>query len=531
MNDKGIATEMARAFSPIHHSSLIAHHLLLLLLVAGCSGSVGAAPGSGAASGQLVEELFANAVGLLNDLDQFDPSDALPQVVNRLNQWVGTCKPIAGWQSDPLVAKIDPALRKLPPLANLAELHFDREDGLGLQEAVWLREAARSIVGRQNDDLARARRLFDWTVRNIELVADDKAETAEWPQRPWETMLFGRGRAVDRAWVFMLLARQQGLDVVLLAADSPEAKQGDLPRQWLAALVSENSLYLFDPVWGLPVPGPHGHGVATLAQAVADQQVFEQFAPDAKHPYRLKPQDFEHAIVLVEGSPYYLSERMEMLELHLAGADRIVLSLDASDLVARVEKLPHIAGGRLWNLPYRRTAAKFAASPKQLENANQQINVFRLPTRNLWKARVLHLMGRYSGPRGAIHFYQICRPSNDDIEQAVTAGKVDKQLAGLARQAKHDASYWLGLISYERGLDAAAVDYFELRTLKADPKGPWTDAAHYNLARAFEDLAQPSEAIDQYEATSGAQRPGNLVRAARLKAELPTDQSKEQSKD
>jgi hypothetical protein len=502
----------------------------LAIASAGCSSSSqseAAAPSAGAGNAQIVEELFASAVGLLNDLDQFDPSDALPQVVNRLNQWVGTRKPIVNWQADPLVGKLEPELRRLPPLANLSELRFDREDGLALQEAVWLREAARSIVGGKSDDLTRARRLFDWTVRNIELVADEKEKKPEWPRRPWETMLFGRGRAVDRAWVFILLARQQGLDVVLLAADSPEARRGDLPRQWLPALVLDKSLYLFDPEWGLPIPGPDGHGVATLEQALADPRIFARLAPGKQHPYRLQPSDLKRLIVLVEGSPYYLSQRMELLELHLAGADRIVLSLDASGLAARVESLPRIVGGRLWNLPYRRLAEKFAATPAQVAQANQQINVFRLPTRNLWKARVLHLMGRYTGPRGAIHYYQLCRPSDQDIAEVLAAGKVDQQLAALARQAKQDAGYWLGLLAYERGLFETAIDYFRNRTLLAHPDGPWTDGSHYNLARSYEALGNWADAIAQYDAARSTQRAGNLVRAARLKAQPPQKDANE----
>ena len=146
--------------------------------------------------------------------------------------------------------------------------------------------------------------------------------------------------------------------------------------------------------------------------------------------------------------------------------------MDASGLVARVNSLAHVAGGRLWNLPYQRLAEKLAASPEQLAQANQQINVFRLPTRNLWKARVLHLMGRNTGPRGAIHYYQLCRPSNDDIDETLAAGKVDKQLAALARRAKQDAGYWLGLLAYERGLYEPAIDYFRNRTLKRIPTVP-----------------------------------------------------------
>jgi tetratricopeptide (TPR) repeat protein len=496
---------------------------ILLLTLAGCSSSADESEtGAGPGSAQMVDDLFANAVGLLNDLDEFDPSEALPQVINRLNQWIGTRKPIAHWQPDPLVGKLEPRLKKLPPLVDLSLLRFEREDGLGLQEAVWLREAARTIVGRETDDLARARRLFDWTVRNIELLPEDAEQQASrWPQRPWETMLLGRGQVVDRAWVWILLARQQGLDVVLLAADTPEARHGRLPEKWLPALLLEKSLYLFDPQWGLPIPGADGRGVATLEQAASDPRIFERLDSGAKHHYRLRADDLRRVVVLVEGSSYYLSQRMELLELHLAGADRIVLSLDASGLVDRAAALGHVGSGRLWNLPYERLAEKFAASKQQIDDGNRQVSVFRSPTRNLWSARVLHLMGRYTGPRGAIHFYQLCRPANDDIADALEAGKVTRQIADLARQAKEDASYWLGLLAYERGLYETAIDYFRLRTLDSFPKGAWTEGAHYNLARSYEDLGQAAEAIAQYDATQSAQRPGNLVRAGRLKAEMP----------
>ena len=63
-------------------------------------------------------------------------------------------------------------------------------------------------------------KLFDWTIRNIALDRDSLDRT---PQMPWETLLLGHGTAMERAWVFILLARQQGLDAAVLATYAPGA--------------------------------------------------------------------------------------------------------------------------------------------------------------------------------------------------------------------------------------------------------------------------------------------------------------------
>src|SRR5580704_13435468 len=84
-----------------------------LLGLAGCSGSgVQANDGaSTAAREEIVEELFNNAVGLLNELDRYNPNDVLPQILGRLNQWIALRKPIAGWEVDPLLAKLPASVR------------------------------------------------------------------------------------------------------------------------------------------------------------------------------------------------------------------------------------------------------------------------------------------------------------------------------------------------------------------------------------------------------------------------------------
>ncbi len=97
-------------------------------------------------------------------------------------------------------------------------------------------------------------------------------------------------------------------------------------------------------------------------------------------------------------------------------------------------------------------------------------------------------------------------------------------------KAKQDASYWLGLIAFEKKDYPVAIDYFARRTLELSPDGPWTDGARYNLARSYEALAQFSPAIELYQADSSPQKHGNRLRARRLKAETADKQAVDETK-
>ena len=175
----------------------------------------------------------------------------------------------------PMTAQLPPSLRDIPPLADADKMEFTAYDGFELQEAVWLRDLSNWARGNTLDDRQRVAKLFDWTVRNIEL---DRNSLERTPQMPWETLLLGHGTAMERAWVFILLARQQGIDAAVLATTiaptgEPEASasggkahgrlatapvpMADL-RPWCAAVLIEGQLYLFDTALGLPIPAPGG---------------------------------------------------------------------------------------------------------------------------------------------------------------------------------------------------------------------------------------------------------------------------------
>ncbi len=206
------------------------------------------------------------------DWEPSPDSRVLKQMTERLNQWMRQTQPKTKWTADPLVATLDPELAqddRLAPLISpeaLADMAMQPYEGRLLQEAVWLRDVVRWTQGDSFDDVARATALFDWIVRNVQL----DAHSAKLPYRPWEVLVNGHGTAEQRAWVFALMARQLGLDVVVLEVPDRDSPTADKSRFWLPALLSNGKLYLFDTRLGLPIPGKDGKGVATLADVRAD---------------------------------------------------------------------------------------------------------------------------------------------------------------------------------------------------------------------------------------------------------------------
>jgi len=135
----------------------------------------------------------------------------------------------------------------------------------------------------------------------------------------------------------------------------------------------------------------------------------------------------------------------------------------------------------------------------------------------------LHLKGMVAGENGASRIYQNARPSNDDLREdegrrtqqyLETARKQHPDatpllLEALSREeaaedkalvlwAKQAATYWLGLIAYERQSYVDSIDYLQKRTLGAWPNGFWTHGAKYNLARAYEASGQRDKAVEYY---------------------------------
>lgn len=513
------------------NSGWIVAALCGLLVLAGCRDtSTGERPRGPAKQTDAQGGLFESVAENLDHLEQFETAPILKQICDRLNQWYVQERPQVAWRPDPLLAGLSEDLRRGPDVRSLEQVRFrDPEDAWFLQEAVWLRDISALARADRFQDLAVAERLFDWTVRNIQL--EDDAKSGDGPGNrhwPFETLLYGRGTAIDRAWLFILLARQQGLDVVMLGLAD---ENGQSVRPWLPALVLDNELYLFDSRLGLPVPGPTEGSVATLAQVAADEQLLRRLDLDNEHPYPVRAEDLKRVVAFVEGSPTGLSHRMALVESRLAGKHKMKLTSPGGALAERVAKLPHVAEAKLWPVPFEVSRGKAGLGPEQQRNAAREMVLYQaMPA--LKRARALHFKGAYEGEEGAKRFYLSARPPEKFIEdyklpeetlKQIPAGNVARVEAVqiiLMREGKQNASFWLGLIFFEQQDYPNAIDFLAKRTLGAggNLKSPWTAAARYNLARVYEAEGKVAKAIELYESDiDSLQSHGNQLRARWLK--------------
>jgi hypothetical protein len=429
---------------------------------------------------------------------------------------------------------------------DVENLAFSPSASESLREAVWFRNVSRWVVGKdRGDSLREAVLLFDWTVRNIQLDNEPSSRGGEMPivvlQRAWETLLFGHGSVLDRVWTFMLLARQRGLDAAVLAAVDREDPEKRRLKLLGIGVPVDGEVYVFDPGLGVPIPGPDGVRLdegeltispATLSQLAADDSLLKQMDLDAEHAYGFRSSDFQKVVVLMETSPSYLSKRMKLVESRLSGEDRLVLTAAPEEQAASFQACPQVVQVRHWEMPYEVIVQTIELGGIRTDwQTSQLLPFFYLGpnvTSPLYKGRMYHFKGVFSGEPNAVLLYQAARPSQRELDALRHQLAQMKQLAGAAadagralpdavrilERAKTSAGYWLGLIHAYQGDNRSAIDYFQKRTIVAYPGGPWTHGAVYNLARAYEAEKRFSQAIELYRLDgSSTGFAGNLLRA------------------
>jgi hypothetical protein len=232
---------------------------------------------------------------------------------------------------------------------------------------------------------------------------------------------------------------------------------------------------------------------------------------------------------------------MKLVESRAAGRQKAVFSCDASAHARRWKQVAGVIDARLWAYPFEILRTPSRVDPNEIQKRRARILPFdSVLGGNLWKGRVLHLKGMLAGEDGASRVYQNVRPSNDNVRQD-EARRVQQYLDAARKQhpewsahvlesfaheeaaedtalvqwAKQAATYWLGLIAYERHNFADSIDYLSKRTLETSATGFWTAGATYNLARAYEACGTREKAAEHYR--SAAADWGAQLRAKWLK--------------
>jgi hypothetical protein len=499
------------------------------------------------------KQLLDGAIAVLGRLEDYEEESAFAQVFDRLSQWshavtMARGKAAGDWLADPLFAALPDRLRAGTTPESLASPAFDASvDPKSLRDQRWLADIAAAARGDAIEDLEIAGNLFRWTVRSLAPVGDPPMVPTEAnPGSRWflpgEILLSGRASPAQRAWIFLELLRHAGIDGVMLATGSAD---GGSLRAWVPAVIAGGEAWLFEPTFGMPIPGPDGTGVASARQAAEDPAILERLSfPDRAYP--VKAADVGGLSVLVAGDPWNLSRRMRAIDAELAGTQRMELALDASALGERALRALPAGDGKsgrvgLWEFPWETLVRRRDDKPRVQAAVARELAVMSVAlakpvgegregrrssriVRPLYAARLRDFRGELDGPEGAKADYLAARPGKQAVADLLQ-GAAPEQAEAMKRlfeQMKEDATYWLGILTLAEGDDQTAADYLGRMMLEAAPDSRWTDAARVNLARALTNLGRTAEAVKVLRADASPQRFGSRFLAEALeKREKP----------
>ncbi|MDR3633086.1 MAG: hypothetical protein P4L84_04565 [Isosphaeraceae bacterium] len=432
---------------------------------------------------------------------------------------------------------------------DFSRARFEMVDARHLEDCMLYSRIARRVAG-SGDDLTRVNRLFDWTVRQVQLVPPGAFTASVGFQaqaRPFDVLMRGmatedgRGWA-ERAWVFLSLCRQLDLDCGLLsytpsgpAKDAQESKEANVsknekapqepeprgPVPWVCAVLIEGKPYLFDARIGLPIAGPDGKGVGTLQEALDDPRVLDRLELPGQSQYGTSRAQLlaspSKIGVLLDSTPGYFSPRMRLLQQELSGKDRTVLYRDPIDEGRKFAEAigPRFGSTGLWELPVMVNTLLFSSS--QFNEAARQALALFDPKYPLVYARVRQLRGDTSD---AISRYVDMRFA----ERPMLVDKKTRMDPDIQRAMDVYSTYFLGLSHLEQS-NPEQAEFFFRETLKLLPEpGPgrfyynmfrW--GAQTNLGRLLEERGDAVMAATYYaQANPTPQHHGDLLKARAL---------------
>ncbi len=436
-----------------------------------------------------------------------------------LNQWAERCgKAGEGtWDTKPL-ASLLPA-ETLPAVESP---RFLRRDALHVRTSRTARDIVLRLIPQVRSDADRARALFEYVVRQVEL----RPAGAENPPlfSPYDCLIYGEGTAAERAWLFVELLRQVPLDAVVFTSD--EASLADHPL--VGVLSPDQGCLLYDCVLGLPIPAalkeddaPLFSKAATWKAATESDELFRQLdAGDLKHPW--SAEKLKGATVGLVGTSTWWSPRMARLQFQLQpiAGNNVMLSeplLDVSKdqpgYLTRVAK--YSAGGtafeqdhvRVWSFPENHLEeAATAKTPNPYGAALQR--VFNGPT--VVQVKVVgdqreEVQAASSRPLKLIRVWQLLG-NEETLRGYLTIRNAPSEISSNENNAAAQfATYWVGLSQYEQGSFEAARETWT-GYLRVNPQALRGEAAVRMIAESLAVEKKP-EAIDILSKIRGSSTP------------------------
>ena len=534
------------------------------------------------------------ALQIIDDLDATDFNQATTTSIFNFNLWSKLHDDDPQWVTPSLINTVPAELASTGLLQAIGGKRFIPLDINYLHETSWLHAIAQWAVADDlphrmfwesykptiadeaaSEELTKVLKLFDWTVRNIQL-----APLLDYPTIPANTegpvkispqlglpgpgysrtnrhvLTLGVGDWWQRARIFVLLARQQGIDVVLLGLP---AEFGKTNQPWLTAAIIGKELYLFDFNKGLPVLNAAKTAIVTLKQLKEDVDFTQTLFPVA---HQQQPQETLDGLVgLIEADVVAVSHRMAILEKYLTGERQMVLTVAPSIISLRLRTEHQINRSKIW-LPiyegylfeaalHEKLVAQDAAALEFVSSTRDHSLFREVP--QLREGRFKLLRGVFDddesnlgvkGDNGAKTLMMASRiPTkliegmleNEDIQQALGLLKPADAPAFLWRQtlvdkqrtfvrAKDYASFYIAMIHMEQGHYQDAIDWFERRTIinanedtvNADGKEdiPSVNDTANNNAPAGQPIVNIQDILSGNSLTNGVAEDISLTRSA-----------------
>lgn len=506
-----------------------------VLLVLGSSSCLKPGPKKG--NSQDKQEQCESALDAAEEMarpDKLGLTSNIDDVANRLNDWQKSCS-----EARKVSTQLgETGRRLLEPIMSKEELRaitqdfFDDRDVRHLRNCLVFRRIANRLKSNAADtgagsELAQVVDAFYYVVRNVEL---SERRPKAVPLPVFRVLMYGRGSAEDRAWLFGALLRQMKIAAVVLSPKGTQNnKPQDAPPDFLVGVLLDGDVYLFDPRLGLPVSSPKDDGgtalpgkPATLRQFVEDPAVVARLRV-GKFTYPLRPSDLKHPLVQLIGHRSVWEPRMKRLHVQPLGGRVLFDGLDddkqkdaagialGDGLVTRVADLGRKYWTRedisVWPYPERIYRGFTHRTAEQRSELDRLFRPFRAPItierdqqgrivagveRQLQhRARMLQLQGNY---RDAIKTYVSMRI--DAILPPEVRAQFRPEMQAMLVRAAEDAEFWIAVCKFEEIAPPIARSAFgniqsdlaaSLESAKGSldaylgkhPTGAWADQARY----------------------------------------------------